>query len=69
VSVTPSPADVADMVNQYIYGELSDTEKYDNREPLDDSGRYALHRLAADIYARGFDDGHRVAGIERRKLS
>jgi hypothetical protein len=69
MSLTPSPADVAHMVNEYLSIELSDVEKYDNRELLDESGRYSLHRLAAEIYARGFDDGYRVSTAERRKLS
>lgn len=60
----PEPATVASMVEQYVYGELADAEKYDNRTPLDESGIYSLHRLAAEIYAVGWRDGD-AAGSER----
>lgn len=55
------PASVVQMVEEYAYKELSDAEKYDNREPLDESGIYSLHMLAAQVYAAGFEDGERAA--------
>lgn len=55
--VTP---DVVDMVDLYVEGELSDAAKYSNSTPLDESGIWSLHRLAAEIYARGFAAGEQV---------
>ena len=54
------PAVVKD-VEQYVRTELSDATKYENRTPLDESGIYALHALAAGIYALGFADGEFAA--------
>lgn len=48
------PFAVAQMVETYVDSELRDAAKYTNREPLDDSGVYGLHDLAARIYALGF---------------
>lgn len=68
------PREVAELVERYVSAELADFAKYDNREPLDESGVYSLHCLAAKIYAQGFDDGDRVnevraRGREARKAS
>lgn len=51
------PSDMILEVEQYVTKELSDAAKYDNRTPLDDSGVWSLHQLAAQIYARGWADG------------
>jgi len=45
--------------------EHADDRKYTNRTPLDESGVWSLHQLAAEIYAAGFDEGSRTA--ERRE--
>ncbi|WP_052956748.1 hypothetical protein [Mycolicibacter heraklionensis] len=56
--VTPQ---VAELVDRYAERELDDARKFDNSTPLDESGIYSLHMLAARIYAYGFSDGERVA--------
>lgn len=56
-----SPAAVVQAVEDYVESELSDAARYDNREPLDESGIWSLHRLAAVIYAIGWADGERAA--------
>jgi hypothetical protein len=60
------PADLVAEVERYVDGELADARKYDNREPLDDSGVWSLHRLIASAYQRGYDDGQRSADAEFR---
>ncbi len=61
------PADVAHLVDLYVDSELRDEAKYDNRTPLDGSGVFSLHRIAAEIYALGYRDGVAdVSGSERR---
>ena len=55
------PVQVAQLVNGYAASELADSRKYSNRQPLDDSGIFSLHRLAAEIYAAGFTAGEQVA--------
>lgn len=52
--------DVVLAVEEYVESELRDTEKYINRTPLDDTGIWSLHALAAQLYAMGFEDGQRV---------
>lgn len=54
------PNDLISAVDLYAEKELSDADKYTNREPLDDSGIWSLHQLAAQIYARGWSDGERA---------
>jgi hypothetical protein len=44
-------------VDFHVDSELSDAEKYTNREPFDESGVWSLHELAARIYQRGWQDG------------
>lgn len=58
--------DVAQRVEWYVDGELRDAEKYTNRTPLDDSGVYSLHRLAAEVYALGWREGFRAADEHAR---
>lgn len=55
------PQDVARLVEGYAATQLDEARKYQNREPLDDSGVGSLHRLAADIYALGYEEGLRTA--------
>ena len=67
----PMPRAQVDEVEQYIDKELDDAARYDNREPLDESGIYSLHRLAERLYAAGFTDGAtaeqvRFDGMRRR---
>ncbi|KKB99460.1 hypothetical protein [Mycolicibacter arupensis] len=52
---------VAELVDRYAAKELRDARQYDNRTPLDEPGIYALHDLAAQIYAHGFSDGQLIA--------
>lgn len=56
----PVPGHVVSAVEEYVDSELSDAEKYTNSTPLDESGIWSLHRLAARIYAMGFDAGERI---------
>jgi hypothetical protein len=63
----PEPLPVSQEVEQFIYGEFSNAEKYDNRDLLDKSGIYSLHRLAARIYAMGYRDGHLVGSANERE--
>ncbi|MGY1946668.1 hypothetical protein [Nocardia asiatica] len=51
------PVPVIDLVERYVYRELSDFERYTNRKPFDSSGVAELHQLARDIYACGVKDG------------
>lgn len=55
------PAQLVQAVEMWVDRELDAAEKYDNREPLDESGIFSLHRLAAEVYAAGFEDGDRAA--------
>lgn len=63
----PEPYEVVEMVERYVDKELDDARKFDNREPLDDSGVYSLHLLAAAIYAKGALDGERAASERERR--
>lgn len=61
------PFTVAQEVELYVRAELRDTEKYSNRDLLDESGVYDLHSLAALIYQMGFNDGRAVEGWKRNE--
>ncbi len=63
IPVTPN---VVQAVEEYVYSELSDADKYENRSPLDGSGIWSLHRLASRIYAMGFDAGERIEAERSR---
>jgi hypothetical protein len=65
--LTPTPRRIPEMVNEHLYSMLANIEKYDNVTAYDESQRYSLHRLAAQIYAAGWSDGHLSASIETRK--
>lgn len=56
-----SPASVVQAAEDYVESELTDAARYDNRTPLDESGIWSLHRLAAAIYAIGWADGERAS--------
>lgn len=60
------PREVAEAVERYVVAELADARKYENRKPLDDSGVWSLHRLAAKVFALGFEAGEQVAEIRAR---
>jgi hypothetical protein len=55
------PVEVIESVDGYAHDELDDAQKYENSAPLDESGIYSLHILAARIYAMGFEAGERAA--------
>ncbi len=56
--VTP---EVVQLVDEYVRRELADAQKYDNSTPLDESGIYSLHLLAAQIFAKGYELGQTTA--------
>lgn len=60
------PTYIVDLVEAYVHKELTDSGEYSNRRPLDESGVFSLHRLAAEIYAGGYQDGERS---EARRVS
>jgi hypothetical protein len=60
------PLTVAEVVENYVESELRDEAKYENRKPLDESGVWSLHALAARIYAQGWFDGRRAADMHAR---
>lgn len=64
------PQSVIQLVESYVDEELSDVKKFDNRAPLDESGIWSLHDLAAKIYAQGYQDGERAEGerAQRRRV-
>lgn len=53
----PVPIAVVETIDRFIGDEFRDAAKYSNREVLDDSGAYSLHGAAAQVYARGYQDG------------
>lgn len=60
------PREVAELVERYVDKALTSAQKYANSSPLDESGVYELHRLAAQILAVGFDLGEQVTEIRNR---
>jgi hypothetical protein len=60
------PREVAEAVERYVAAELADARKYENRTPLDDSGAWSLHRLAANVFALGFEAGEQVTEVRAR---
>jgi hypothetical protein len=60
------PVAVAERVDRYVDRALRDAAKFDNSAPLDVDGVWDLHRLAAEIYAIGHEDGERVADARHR---
>ena len=61
--VTP---EVVRLVDEYVSAELADAKKYSNSTPLDESGVFSLHRLAAEIYAHGYSDGSSVEMVRHQ---
>lgn len=65
------PRALIEAVERYVERELDDAAKYDNRHPLDESGIWSLHALAAKVYAVGWGDGEAAeqerARAERRR--
>lgn len=51
------PARLADGIEAYVHKELSDAERYENSEPLDEDGVYGIYTLVAEAYAAGYEDG------------
>lgn len=51
------PPHVIEMVERFVNDRLRSAQQYSNSEPLDESGIHDLHRLAARIYAAGYEDG------------
>lgn len=64
-NVEPYP--VVQLVEQYVDDELQQARKYDNRTPLDESGVYSLHCLAAKIYSAGYMDGGNALAERARR--
>lgn len=62
------PQEVVELVEGYVMAELSDAEKYSNRTPLDEPGIFALHRLAAEIYAAGWKAGDFAAASREARV-
>ena len=60
------PKAIADLVEAFINDEHDDDRKYTNRTPLDSSGAWSLHQLAAEIYAAGFHEGLRTSEARER---
>ena len=62
------PRAIVDLVEGFVNDEHNDDRKYTNRTPLDESGVWSLHQLAAEIYADGFAEGVRTEeGRQRGK--
>ena len=53
--------EVVHLVDAYVGKELADAKRFDNRAPLDESGIYSLHLLAATIFAKGYELGQMSA--------
>jgi hypothetical protein len=51
------PAELVHEVERFISSEHEAATKFSNREPLDESGAFTLHRLAARIFAAGVEAG------------
>lgn len=62
--LTPVPTTVTDSVRAFVYKARQDAQEWENVELLDDGQVYSLYRLAGEIYAAGWDDGHRVGRCE-----
>lgn len=61
-----APRAVAEAVERYVADELADEQKYENRSPLDESGIWALHALAARVYEIGFNAGREAEEVRAR---
>lgn len=63
------PPEVIAEVEQYVHRELADAESYSNRTPLDESGIWSLHALAAEVYAMGWKAGETAAMEKERRIA
>lgn len=70
------PYEVVNLVERYVDQELGNAAKFDNCTPLDESGVWSLHRLAAKVYALGYEAGgvatemrHRARDSRKREES
>lgn len=61
MTVQIEPLRVVQMVEDYVRGQLDSAEQHTNRSPLDESGIWSLHDLAALVYAEGFESGVRAS--------
>jgi len=64
MSVEPNA--IVALVEGFVNDEYSDDSKFENRTPLDESGIWSLHQLAAEIYANGFAEGVRAEEARQR---
>jgi hypothetical protein len=64
--VTP---DIVFQIDNWVSKQLDDAKQYENSEPLDESGIYSLHLLAAQIYAAGFQAGEQIASIRQSGIA
>ncbi len=55
------PLHLADLIEGFVESEHRNAERYDNKQVLDEGGVYSLYRLAATVYAAGFNDGNALA--------
>jgi len=62
------PEEIVNLVETFVNDEHEDDLKYENRTPLDESGVWSLHQLAAEIYAAGFHAGTRTAEARDRGM-
>lgn len=60
------PVSVVQIVEHFVDREHDHAAKYENKSPLDESGVYDLHSLAARIYAEGYREG-RMSELERNR--
>lgn len=62
---SPVPNEVVQAVDGFVDEELRDAAKFENRSPLDESGVFALHLLAAHIYSLGWKAGANAEGLRQ----
>ena len=60
------PQAIVALIEGFVNDEHNDDRKYTNRTPLDESGVWSLHQLAAEIYAAGFEEGVRTEEARQR---
>ncbi|OWL95541.1 hypothetical protein B7435_30100 [Mycolicibacterium peregrinum] len=64
--IIPVPTEVTQAVEEYVFSEHFARDNKEDRSPLDESGIWELHRVAARIYAMGFEGGTRVQAQRSR---
>lgn len=65
--VPVEPFEVAQLVERYVSDAHRSAEKYSNSSPLDENGVFVLHRLAAQVYARVFQEGRAVEAVQNNE--